>query len=96
MTRTKIISRKWINLLESVPPVIKPFQHLYIVCWLVKYLTLKKSSRWIVGGYVVKLNLQVLRAHRTKCYYDSCFSTEGFNHPEQSDTGLNPNAISLL
>lgn len=45
---------------------------------------------------MVKANLQDLWAHRTKCYYDSCSGTEGLNHPEQSDTGLNPNAISLL
>lgn len=45
---------------------------------------------------MVKANLQDLWAHRTKCHYDSCSGTEGSNHPEQSDTGLNPNAISLL
>lgn len=45
---------------------------------------------------MVKANLQDLWAHRTKCYYDSCSGTEGLSHLEQSNTGLNPNAISLL
>lgn len=45
---------------------------------------------------MVKANLQDLWARRTKCYQGSCSGTEGLNHPEQSDTGLNPNAISLL
>lgn len=45
---------------------------------------------------MVKANLQDLPTHRTEHYRDDCSGTEGLNHPEQSDTGLNPNAISLL
>lgn len=37
-----------------------------------------------------------LWAHRAKCDHDSCSSTEGLNHPEPSDTGLDPNAVPLL
>lgn len=45
---------------------------------------------WMVIAY------KGLWAHRTKCDHDSCSGTERLNHLEQADTGLDPNAASLL
>lgn len=59
MTRTKISSRKEMNLLESVPLVTTKLFHCSDTgCWLVKHLLLWKPSRQVLVGYGVEGSLQ--------------------------------------